>query len=211
MYIEFFGLPGVGKSTICNLLSKDAAKFILRERKKSIKSLNLILVLKSFPSFLFFYIFLAHKLFFIYKNKLSFFKFSKALSLSFYEYFESKTVGQIYLRDHGLIQTLAQSKELRALLIKDHYLRSKIIKKIKKLPCAMFVYLKSDIKTAKDRAALRDGKLNLRSLPIYLTFVTFFDSFSSELTDNSIIFDANNNSEDLKRSFLSKLNKHKCK
>lgn len=149
MYIELYGFPGAGKSTLCRGLNKTISNVVYAKRVHKATQLNPVLFLKTVPYWL-----RIIKL--LYKTKALSKGLFNALVICYYHFLEAKHSKKIYIIDHGFVQTLVQAPKLRKHLLNNKNSLKYAINLVPK--DALVIYLKLDIKTAKKRARIRAKK-----------------------------------------------------
>ena len=129
-YIEFYGLPGSGKSLLCKELSKKFGYEVrpTSKEKSRIKIFSYsfckaLIAVTTLKLILLKYAIKSHSLF-------SMFGFLKAQFVNYYYCYYAETSKKPFLSPHGFIQTLCQNDKIRRLLISNRNLLNNIIKKI---------------------------------------------------------------------------------
>ena len=152
-YIEFYGLPGVGKTTFSSLINKSMNK----DSKWKYNPITIIKTIYSYSRFLGLVLrkYLSDFNFFkdVMINPIHFTAFLKGMLVRFIVAFSHEKSG-FFVSDHGLIQTLSQNNAFREVLLKDKIFSLKIMNLFPKK--ATYVYLKLNIPKSLKRTFKRE-------------------------------------------------------
>lgn len=154
-YIEFYGLPGTGKTTFSGLLNK---KLNRNPRWKY----SPVIICKAAFNYLRF-LFLVVRMFFadfsFFKNAIKrpihFAAFLKGMFVRFIVVFRHEKSG-FFISDHGLIQTLSQNHVLRREMLKKRKFLLSVLNLFPKK--AEYIYLKLDIPMSLKRILKREKR-----------------------------------------------------
>lgn len=155
MYIEFYGLPGTGKSTFSSLLNKSLNRdpewryspAIIWGVVRIYSRFMFLIMGKYFTDFDFFRS--------VMKKPIHFMAFLKGVLVRLIVLFRHERSG-FFISDHGLIQTLGQNVALRKALLKDKKFLSNMLKLLPKK--ARYIYLKTDIPLSFKRVLKREKR-----------------------------------------------------
>ncbi|MBN2421502.1 hypothetical protein JXB27_04450 [Candidatus Woesearchaeota archaeon] len=155
MYIEFYGLPGTGKTTLSDLMNKSL-------NVNARWNYSPIAVLKATSSYSKFKFMIAGKFFTdfqffkdVMKKPIHFSAFLKGVFVRFLVLFRHEKSG-FFISDHGLVQMLSQNDALRGALLRD---RNFLMKMIKLMPKQVnYVYLKTNIPHSIKRVLKREKR-----------------------------------------------------
>ncbi|MEK6887234.1 MAG: hypothetical protein AABW88_05375 [Nanoarchaeota archaeon] len=171
MYIEFYGLPGTGKTTFAEL--KNRSLNIDAEQKYSLE-----IIFKTFSSQFKFKILVLKKLVtsfnllkYVFRRPLHFAGFMKAMFVRFLVASRHENNGY-FISDHGLIQTLSQNPYVLKELLKDKRFTLKVLSLFPKT--ANYIYLKSKLALTLKRT-LKRSKRYEHSYDYLLDCQTFFE------------------------------------
>lgn len=184
MYIEFYGVPGSGKTTFADLLNKslnkdprwkNSPRILCRTYSAYLKFLGLVL-LQFFKKNGF------RKG--IVKRPVHFAAFLKGVFVRFLIETRHEQSG-LYISDHGIIQTFSQNAVFRKQFIKNKAFRTAILNIIPRTKNTVFIYLKSMHRISKKRI-LSKGMGRLYSEEFLFECKTLFD-FVAQYFNSDII------------------------
>lgn len=150
MYIEFFGLPGSGKSTFAEVFNKS---------KNLDSRLSLSAVFKIFFNYSRFLSLIIYKFFtspsitsYFFKRPWHFFGFLKGFLVRFIIVYRHEKSGY-FIQDHGLVQMLTQNNYWRKEFFKDKEFLKNVFNTF---PDVHYIYLESSKKISVSRTIKRD-------------------------------------------------------
>ena len=191
MYIELYGIPGVGKTTTCDELVK-AENYIKIKKIKNLKEINFITAIKTIPKYLSImnYIYNEYcRTMFINITKKERSVFRKSLFVCLYHYYDTYDKKEVYVTDHGIIQSLAENSFLllydRIIFWKNllHLLPSKNNKSIQ------LDLLPYDVMFRAKKRSFEEMSTYARDMNDLSTYMLFFERIGREF-NNSITVDA---------------------
>ncbi len=152
MYLEFFGLPGAGKSTFAEVFNKS----------KNVDSrLSISAFFKIIFNYLRFLCMIVYKSFtsksiasYFFRRPRHFFGFLKGYLVRLIIVYRHEKSGY-FIQDHGLVQMLTQNDYWRKEFVNDkEFLKNTF----KTFPDVHYIYLESNKKTSLERTMKRDRK-----------------------------------------------------
>ena len=166
MYLEFFGMPGVGKTTARdNLLGRFG--YVKITKVKSILDMEPKYSFMAWFKMMSIYRFVRGK---YYVSNKEWKRFKRSLFVCLYHYYKTRHKCGVYVTDHGIIQTLSQLSLLK--IETDIEILGTVLKKLP-YENVSYVYLKADSHKVMKRGKKR-GK---------------FERDVNELTEYMLMYD----------------------
>ncbi len=157
MYIEFYGLPGAGKTIFAEkfneILNKDS-----NENHNPYVIIKTIAVFAIFLSAVILKMISSHSFFHdVLRRPVHFAAFLKGMLVRFIVVFRHERSG-FFISDHGLIQTLSQNDVFRRVLIEDRLFLCRILGLLPKKHQTQYVHLKSETELSMKRVLGREHR-----------------------------------------------------
>jgi len=204
MYLELFGMPGVGKTTMYNLITDRNNNYVKICKNHLFYNLNIIPLFKALV--------ISNKIYKLVKNEYfnqskyldnidNFCKFKNSLVVAFYFYYKYKDNISNYITHHGIIQTLSQLKFLRE--YKNEVFYNKLIKLLP-IENIKYVYLKANIATAYKRGSKRakENKYNHNRTEIEMRHFFYFYNYFGKHLKNIFYINGEKELKDININFI---------
>lgn len=171
MYIELFGFPGAGKTTICKKASAEFGglyKPNIRNKKFRI-FLDVKFVIFSICNLRFIILLIYYFRRNLMLKPINTMKFIHTMNMIYY-FYDSKSKKNIFFSDHGFIQTFMQNKDIMESMKKNKILLNNVLKLI---PPGNYLYLDVPMDISRIQGFKRD-KID-KGEDLYCRYSDFLD------------------------------------